>query len=155
MAQPGELANDPKAARIDAGACGISHRLGQIGKRTAFVEIGVGCPKANAPARWLAVLSGDPASRVKLAATIYHPPASPRLSFDADGSDQDGDGIDDLTLRATLDGPQKLQAVLRWLDKPSGLSRDPGPTETSFAQLAQTAMTGPRAARKHLRWRAT
>ena len=88
---------------------------------------------------------------MKLAATLLDPPAAPRLTIEADGTDQDGDDIDDLALRATVEGGAppfegpKLGAVWKWLDRPAGLSRDPGPTETSFATLAQTAMT--RAAR--------
>ena len=48
VAQPIDIANDPAALRSDAGACAVNHRLGQVGKRTVYVEIGVGCPKAGA-----------------------------------------------------------------------------------------------------------
>jgi hypothetical protein len=61
------------------------------------------------------------------------------LSLELDASDVDGDRRDDLVARVALEGaPQpfepgpRVTADLRWLDRPTGLSRDPEEPEASL-----------------------
>jgi len=68
---------------------------------------------------------------------------------DGDASDRDGDGLEDVALRVTLEGGSaplepgpRVAATLAWLDRPAGLSRDLGATESSFA-FALRASRGP------------
>ena len=149
IAPAAELTNDPGAPRVDAASCASTQRLGQVGKHSAFVEIGVTCAKPSAATRWIAVLLGD---RVHIAAVLYDPPGFPKMTVSADGSDVDNDTIDDVALRVTLEGGgapfdpgPKVSATLKWLDRPAGLSRDAAATDASFASLASIAMA--RAAR--------
>ena len=144
IASPVELATDPAAARADPAACAATQRLALVGNHSAFVEIGAPCPKVDAASRFIAVLVG---AKVHLAAVIHDPPSSPKLTVDADGSDFDGDGIDDVALRVALEGGSapfdpgpKVSAILRWRDRPAGLSRDASATDASFVSLASTAM---------------
>jgi hypothetical protein len=145
---PASLASDTAAVRADAGACAATQRLAQIGRRSIVAEVGIGCPRANAPSRWVMAVAVDDggALRVDLGATVLDPRGAPKLTVDFDGSDYDGDGADDLALRATLEGGSapfdpgpKVSAEVRWLDKAAGLSRDPRATEASFEKLAASA----------------
>jgi hypothetical protein len=137
--------------RRDAGCVAID-RLVAVGRRSVLVELGSQCPPraTNAPDRWLAVVSGaaNPSGSpiVRLAATVVDPPGAPSLSVDGDTSDRDGDGLDDVALRVTLEGGSaplepgpRVGATLAWLDRPAGLSRDSSATESSFATLSAQA----------------
>jgi hypothetical protein len=129
-------------------ACTPVRRLEALGRRSAFVEIGVRCPPrpSRAPDRWIALLSGGAPARLRLAATIADPPGAPALAVDADASDRDGDGLDDVALRVALDGGSaplepgpRVSATLAWLDRSAGWSRDAAATESSFSLLASQA----------------
>ncbi len=98
--------------------------------------------------RWIAIIGAGATPRVRLAATISDPAGAPALSIDADTSDRDGDGRDDVALRVTIEGGgaplepgPRVSVTLAWLDREAGLSRDQGATESSFAQLASAAAT--------------
>jgi hypothetical protein len=139
---PPELARDPSCTPVD--------RLEVLGGRSVLVELGSQCPMhpSSAPVRWVAVVGGAAGPKVRLAATIADPAGAPALSVDADTSDRDGDGRDDVSLRVTIEGGgaplepgPRISAMLAWLDRPAGLSRDQGATEASFASLAGAAAT--------------
>jgi hypothetical protein len=128
--------------------CTPVDRLVAVGHRSVLVELGAQCPPraGSAPDRWLAVVAGGATPRVRLAATIVDPPGAPALTVDGDASDRDGDGLEDVALRVTLEGGSaplepgpRVAATLAWLDRPAGLSRDAGATESSFATLAAQA----------------
>jgi hypothetical protein len=152
----------PPAEIVRDGACAPVARLAAIGKKTVLAELGSQCPPrpSSAPDRWVAVVDGtSPAPpgrgqapmtgatpRVRLAVTVVDPPAAPALSIDGEASDRDGDGLDDVALRVTLEGGSaplepgpRVSATLAWLDRPAGPSRDAGATEASFASLASQA----------------
>ncbi len=125
-------------------------RLGQVGKSSVVVEVGASCGSHEPPipARWLAVVSLSAAPRVHFSASIADPVNAPHLSIDADGSDHDHDGVDDVTLRVSLEGggppfepAPRVSATLRWLDRPSGMSRDPDEPDASLRALASGAAT--------------
>ena len=78
-------------------------------------------------------------------------PRSPRrrrLTLDFDGADRDGDGLDDIAVRVSLDGGAppfepgpRVSAVVRWFDRPAGMSRDPDEPDASLRTLASWAAT--------------
>jgi hypothetical protein len=140
FAPPAGLSSDP--------GCGLIDRLAFVGPRSVLAEIGAVCPSRApaAPARWVVVVAGGAAPRVVLGATITDPPGAPALSVDAEAIDRDGDGVRDVALRVTLeaagapaDPASRVAAIVAWVDRPAGLSRDPSATESSFASLAATA----------------
>ena len=139
---------------VSDASCTPAARLSSIGKRSLFVELAMSCTSSgvDGATRWLAAIAIDKAVKVKWSALAYDPANAAKMTVDADGDDQDGDGIDDLALRVSLEGGSapfepgpKVSAVLRWLDRPAGLSRNAGATEASLASLAAIAMA--RAAR--------
>lgn len=119
-------------------------RIGFIGKASAVVELSTACPP-----RWFGIVAlGGRAPRVSWSTTIADPPASPALTIEADGADRDGDGIDDVTLRVSMEGGgppfepgPKVSALLRWFDRPAGMSRDPDEPDASLRALASQAAT--------------
>jgi hypothetical protein len=137
---PAELARDASCTPID--------RLEVVGAHSVLAELGSQCPMrpSAAPVRWIAVVTAGGAPKVRLAATIADPAGAPALSIDADTSDRDADGREDIALRVTIEGGgaplepgPRVSATLAWLDRPAGLSRDAGATEASFASLASAA----------------
>jgi len=84
------------------------------------------------PSRWVAVIGagdgkGDGNAQGALGATIADPAGAPALTIDADGSDRDADGIDDVALRVTLEERPAARA---------GSARQRGP------RLARSASRG-------------
>jgi hypothetical protein len=154
-AGPGELtptsAFEPPLAPPTDPRCAAVDRLVLAGPGAVLVELGARCPpsESSAPDRWIALAraaSSEPAAALALAATVADPPGAPALSVDADVSDRDRDGRPDVALRVTLEGGgsplepgPRVSATLAWLDRPAGLSRDTGATESSFATLAAAA----------------
>jgi hypothetical protein len=148
FAPPVGLSPDPGCDPID--------RLAFLAPRSVLAEIGASCP-SRAPAtpdRWVAVVAGEGAPRMVLAAMIADPPGAPTLSVEADAIDRDGDGVRDVALRIMLAGaagaagatgaagaaePPRAAAVFAWVDRPAGLGQDLSVAEASFAALAATA----------------
>ncbi len=161
----GVLAAAPPPMPSDP-SCSPLQRLSQVGPHSAFVEVGWQCAghaeaRAHAPVlptRWAAVVwappkakrpgtaSAAPTATVHFAWLIADPPSAPTLTLDADGSDYDGDGIDDVTLRVTLEGGgppfepgPRVGATVRWIDRPAGMSREPDQPEASLHTLSSQA----------------
>ena len=137
---PPPLGGDP--------SCSVAQRLAGIGKHSALVELGLACAgHAASPSRWVAVVvSTSRAAEVHFSAVVADPVGAPRLVLDADGADADGDGLDDVALRITLEGSAPpfepgptMSAVVRWLDRPAGMSREPATPEASLHSLATVA----------------
>ena len=138
---PAGLAHDPKCTPLS--------RLMATGETSVFVELGSACPLGTAlgPDRWIALVRGASQPMVRFAATVDDPPGAGSLSADLDAVDRDGDGLEDVALRVSLDdsgdsgdqGP-RVTALFAWLDRPAGLSRDVGATEAAFAALGNDAM---------------
>jgi hypothetical protein len=147
----------PPQALAREATCAPNARLFGVGARSVLVELGVVCPPRTTtpPDRWVALVSGGTAARMRLAATIVDPPGAPALSVEADLSDRDGDGREDVALRVTLEGGSaplepgpRVTALVAWLDRPAGWSRDASATESSFASLASQAMARARSPRE-------
>lgn len=142
FAPPAGLARDASCEPID--------RLAELGRHSALVEIGTRCSQSAgaAPVRWIAVVDGGASPAVRLAATVADPVGAPDLFIDASVADRDRDGRDDVALRVSLEGGgaplepgPHVSAILAWLDRPAGLSRDAEATESSFEALAESAQT--------------
>jgi len=140
FAPPENQASEPGCAAVD--------RLMAIGPRSILAELGTAPCLAHAsgtPDRWVAIVQGGVQARVALALTIVDPPGAGTLSVDGDTADRDGDQLDDVAIRMTLEGGGPVEPLPRvganfaWLDRSAGLSRDLGTTESSFASLAATA----------------
>jgi len=140
FAPPGTLVRDPSCAPIG--------QLVLEGSRSVFVELGARCPQQafSGPVRWIAVVAAGPPAKVLLAATVADPPGAPVLSVEADVSDRDGDGREDVALRVSLEGGgpplepgPRVSATFVWLDRSAGLSRDASASESSFASLGASA----------------
>jgi hypothetical protein len=159
--QAGVAVGGPPPMNSDP-SCSPLQRLSLVGPRSAFVEIGAQCAghvEARArppwpPSRWAAVVWVPPRAKgagagvpsLHFSLMVSDPPGAPTLTLDADGSDYDGDGIDDVALRVTLEGGSppfdpgpRVSALLRWIDRPAGMSREPDQPEASFHALASMA----------------
>jgi hypothetical protein len=134
--------------------CPAAARLVGVGARSALFELGAPCPQhpSVGPDRWVALLRGGAEAKMRLAIAIADPPGAQSLSVDADTTDRDGDGLEDVALRVTIEGGgaplepgPRVAMTFVWLDRQAGLSRDVAATESAFASLAATALA--RAAR--------
>jgi hypothetical protein len=152
----GQLAKPAIAARppIDDAPCATPvegprpiSTLTLVGPHAVFAQIGSPC--LTATSRVLRVVSAERSSlRDRLDVEVKDPPGSAPTSFEADATDRDGDGIDDVALRVTIDtsatpfepAPQ-TSAVVRWFDRPAGLSRDPQEPEASLHRTATALVT--------------
>jgi hypothetical protein len=146
LAATATFAPPPSLAR-DA-SCVAIHRLARIGPHAVFVELGARCalPPSSAPARWIAVIDGGLGPAVRIAATIADPGGAPDLAVRAAAGDRDADGRGDVALELAVEGGgaplepgPRVSAVLSFVDRPAGLSRDASATEASFASLAAAA----------------
>jgi hypothetical protein len=140
FAPPPGLSRDRSCSPVD--------RLAALGTRSVLAELGATCPvgASSAPDRWVALVGAGPEAKVRLAVSIADPAGAASLSVDGDAVDRDGDGLEDLALRITIEGGgapvepgPRVGAVLAWFDRRAGLSRDPAKTESSFASLAAAA----------------
>jgi hypothetical protein len=142
---PKQLAALPTGS-IGQPGCGPEPALEQVGSHTIAVSLRAACNPplpASRKTRWVAVAvpSRDPALREEL--FFADPPLGERLGLELDASDLDGDNRDDLVARVSIEGaPPPFEpgphasADLRWLDRPTGLSRDADEPEASLRKAA-------------------
>jgi hypothetical protein len=124
-------------------------KLTRRGRSSLVVEVGATCANRMS-SRWLLIGATEGKSpRARFSVGIADPPGAHPLIVEAEPADRDGDGIDDVILRASLEGAAppfepgpRVTASLVWLDRSAGLSRDPEEPEASFR-----AITGPLGAR--------
>jgi hypothetical protein len=144
---PSVVASAPSTSTSDP-TCQPTSRLVQIGPRSVFAELGLACagPGAETASRWLGVVTLQGAPRLHASMTLADPRGAPPITVEADGSDFDRDGVDDVALRFTLQagGPPfepapPVSAVLRFFDRSAGMSRDPLEPEASLRTLASQA----------------
>jgi hypothetical protein len=138
---PKQLATLP-GNLIGLPGCTAEPALEQIGPQTVAVSVHAACnpqPPGATKVRWVAVAAParEPALREEI--TLADPPAGAKLHLELDASDFDGDRRDDLVARVALEGAPapfeagpRVTADLRWLDRPTGLSRDPEEPEASL-----------------------
>lgn len=141
--QPSVVASAPMP-RMDA-ACLPVTRLERVGPRSALVEVGTVCTRGpSSRALFVVRLAKEPAVAFDL--SVLDPPGAPKLVVDVDGEDRDHDGIDDVTLRMTIEGGgppfepgPKLSAKVAFFDRSAGPSRDPDEPEASLRLIAAQA----------------
>jgi hypothetical protein len=129
--------------------CTSAARLLAVGPRSVLVELGTRCPRAmigRGSRRWIAVVAVKGARPVVRLAVALASDA-PEVRVDGEAIDLDGDGVEDVSLRVTLDdaaSPSRsslpVVASVAWLDRPAGLSQNVAVTEASFASLAGSAL---------------
>jgi hypothetical protein len=98
-------------------ACTPTRRLAVVGRHSVLLELGAKCPSAPAhePSRFIAVVAFAPQPRVHFSASVVDPPGAPSLLVEADGSDRDADGIDDVAVRVGVARPHgRLLRHLWW-----------------------------------------
>jgi hypothetical protein len=142
-AAPSVIATAPPP-RVD-GACTPLARLERIGPRSALAELGTTCARGpSTRALFVVRLAKKPAVAFDLA--IMDPPGAPKLAIDVDADDRDHDGIDDVTLRLTIEGGgppfepgPKLTAKVAFFDRSAGPSRDADEPEASLKVIAAQA----------------
>ncbi len=131
-----------------APTCAPKNRLAQTGRHTLFVETGATCEHDDhaTASRWVAAVVVGADAKTHFRATLIDPPNAPLLSLDVDGTDRDGDGLDDVAIRVTIEGGSppfepgpRVSAVARWFDRSAGMSRDPDEPESSLRALASMA----------------
>jgi hypothetical protein len=157
LGPPQVIATPPSPISPAVGAAGFGvgcvsrHRLAQVGRHSVALETGGVCDPAGgaAGARFVAALAiGRAEVKVHFRATLLDPPNAPLLSVDLDSADRDGDGLDDVAVRISLEGGSppfepgpRVSVVARWFDRSAGMSRDPDEPEASFRGLASVAAT--------------
>jgi hypothetical protein len=140
-ATPKQLATLP-GGMIGFQGCTAEPALEQIGPGSVAVSVHAACnpmPPGATKVRWVAVAvpAREPALRQEL--VLSDPPAGVKVGLELDASDIDGDRRDDLVARVAIEGAPapfepgpRVTADLRWLDRPTGLSRDPDEPEASL-----------------------
>lgn len=128
------------------GSCSPVERVAVAGTRSIVAEQSVVCAGHDAFAlpRAVVVVSADRAGlRKKVTAKVVDPPGARRLALAITAPDRDGDGIDDLVVRVSLEAQsasdKPVALTVSFLDRPAGLSRDADEPEASIRAIAQLA----------------
>jgi hypothetical protein len=127
---------------IGVPGCTADPRLERIGSQTVAISVHATCPfalDASVRNRWIAVASPARAPPLREEIRIGGTASGETLRVELDASDRDGDGRDDLSMQWTLEGAPlpfepgpSVSALVRYYDRPAGLSRDPGEPEASL-----------------------
>ncbi|HEY8427779.1 MAG TPA: hypothetical protein VIL20_05370 [Sandaracinaceae bacterium] len=142
FAEPRVLDDAPPAEGCAIDAPSIE----PLGERWLIARANVTCDATPAAARReIFVVGHDRAPRVleHLAVLAADGRASGRVELSLASADRDRDGHDDLvvTVSVTPDGAASPETIeLSWLDRPSGLARDPAEPERTFAARARDAL---------------
>ncbi len=113
--------------------CAHMPALSLVGPSTIWLDVASVCKTAQKPNRYLAAVNLKAEGQaVRLDLRVSDPAPGERLAFDADAADRDGDGQDDLLVQVALEGlptpltaTTKATAALKFLARPTGLSREP------------------------------
>lgn len=151
QAAPVELAPGPAPA--SAPGCKLVAALTQVGPRSVLVDVARAC--GPEPGRWLTVVRlADPGAKGALPAVVLDISSGASdapFGLTVDAADRDGDGRDDVTVTATVGGAPppfpaapSASAIVRFLDRPAGLAREPSEPEASMAAFARKLVTDAR-----------
>ncbi len=144
LASPVTVAASPSLTPQGA-SCTAKRKMSAIGRHSIWLELGVQCvaPSLREPSRQISVWALRQTPRAHLSANVIDPPGAPKLTFSVDGSDADGDGLDDVLLKVAVEGGDapfeplpRAEASLRWFDRPAGMSRDPDGPDGSLRNFA-------------------
>lgn len=129
-----------------APGCTLATRLVQTGASDVLVDTAASCPAgmvARVPTESVSVVAPSREHAEVLALRLAAPAAGEQLSVDADSSDRDGDGRDDVKLVVTLTGPDgaKASANLAYVDRAAGVSRDASEPKASLLLAAKAILS--------------
>lgn len=135
---------DPPPVNVEP-SCRPLVGLTRIGAHSAAVDVGTSCTAREA-SRTLYVVRLAKEPSVAFDVRVRDPESAAKLTVDVDGSDRDRDGIDDVTLRVTVEESAppfepapRVSANLTFFDRPAGASRSPDEPEASFRAIAARA----------------
>jgi hypothetical protein len=136
-----------------APGCAHATRLTQSGPASVLVDTVAHCTTpllARVPIEAVSVISPASERPEVLTLRVAAPAAGEALGVEADSSDRDDDGREDVRLTFTLTGPEgaTASASLVYLDRAAGVSRDQAEPRASLLLAAKAilAKTGPNAA---------
>ncbi|HYQ17627.1 MAG TPA: hypothetical protein VEQ58_17760 [Polyangiaceae bacterium] len=129
-----------------APGCSHETRLQQTGVGSVLVDTVATCPAglvARVPVEAFSIVAPGSARPEVLTLRVAAPAAGEALSIDADSSDRDGDGREDVKLTFTLTNPDgaKASASLVYLDRAAGVSRDAAEPRASLAAATKAILT--------------
>lgn len=135
-----------------APGCRHATRLVQSGPASVLLDTVASCPTpllARVPVQAVSVVSPASSRPEVLTLRVAAPAAGEALAVEADSSDRDGDGREDVRLTFTLTAPSgaKASATLAYLDRAAGVSRDAAEPRTSLLSGARSILSkaGPNA----------
>ncbi|HYP88719.1 MAG TPA: hypothetical protein VEQ59_11210, partial [Polyangiaceae bacterium] len=147
--KPKPLLTLPSFVPIAPG-CVHSTRLQQTGAGSVLVDTIATCPAglvARVPVEAFSVVAPASARPEVLTLRVAAPAPGETLGIDADSSDRDGDGREDVKLTFTLTNPDsaKASASLVYVDRAAGVSRDASEPRASLAASTKAllAKAGP------------
>jgi hypothetical protein len=132
-------------ADLTTSGCTAQATLSLVGPRTAALDFEPRCPARvrERAARWIALVrfvGGPPEIGAEL--RLGAPADGESLAVALESADRDGDGRADIQIKLTLSGaPSPLpsggsaSAMLAFLERPAGLSRDPTEPEASLRAI--------------------
>lgn len=140
-----QVMNLPSFVPIAPG-CARSTRLVQSGPASVLVDTVATCQTpllARVPVQAVSVVSPASARPELLTLRLAAPAAGEAIAVDADSSDRDGDGREDVRLTFTLTGPEgaKASATLAFLDRAAGVSRDASEPKASLLASAKAILS--------------
>lgn len=129
-----------------APGCVHATRLVQSGPASVLVDTVATCTTpllARVPVEAVSVISPSSERPEVLTLRLAAPAAGEALSVEADSSDRDGDGREDVKLTFTLTGPEgaKASASLAYLDRAAGVSRDAAEPRASLLLNAKAILS--------------
>jgi hypothetical protein len=129
-----------------APGCTHATRLVQSGPGSVLVDTVATCPTpllARVPVQAVSVVSPAGDRPEVLTLRVAAPAPGEALGVEADSSDRDGDGREDARITLTLTGPDggKASAVLAYLDRAAGVSRDAAEPRASLLTAAKAILS--------------
>ena len=135
-----------------APGCVHATRLVQTGQASVLLDTVATCPAgqmARVPVQAVSVVAPASERPEVLTLRVAAPAPGEALSIDEDSSDRDNDGREDVKLLFTLTSPEgaKASAVLAFVDRAAGVSRDAAEPKASLTVAAKAllAKAGPSA----------
>lgn len=129
-----------------APGCTHSTRLVQSGPASVLLDTTASCTTplvARVPVQAVSVISPGNSRPEVLAVRLAAPAPNETLAVEADSSDRDGDGREDVRLTLTLTGPEgaKASASFVFLDRAAGVSRDAAEPRASLLTAAKAILS--------------
>jgi hypothetical protein len=143
--KPRQLMALPSFVPIAPG-CSHATRLQQTGSGSVLVDTVATCSAglvARVPVEAVSIVAPASSRPEVLTLRVAAPASGEALSIDADSSDRDGDGREDVKLTFTLTGPEgaKASANLAFVDRAAGVSRDAAEPRASLSAATKALLS--------------